>query len=233
MEGDLSGKIWALSYETPGIFPGCPTFMLLSNSVFVLFWLLVFESDARVYHLGRRGRRLPRAVSWHSWKEMAGLGLRQQTLVCVRFSLSTHFSKFWVGSRKDLESPPQGCLLTASILPLPSYYFLGQPESEYIMNYADCFSLLLFKVTCWTFQSGGFNNLSPWTPINLRMSALGFSHEHFSSGASAVCWALGQCFANFNVNINHPWTLLKYRFLFSRWGLKFCVSNRFIGDASC
>lgn len=79
-------------------------------------------------------------------EETAGLGLRHQALVYVSLSLNTHSSGVLNGERKDLESPPQGHLLTASTLCLPCFYLPGQPESENVIIYADCFSLFYLRL---------------------------------------------------------------------------------------
>ena len=53
----------------------------------------------------------------------------------------------------------------------------------------------------------------------------------FSAIAGAVS-ILGQCFSNFNVDVNHLGVLLTdFDAVGLRWGLKFCVSQKFSGDA--
>ena len=167
------------------------------------------------------GGKAAESNEWDPLKETAGLGLRHQALVYVSLSLNTHSSGVLNGERKGFGIPTPGT--SAHCLHITSALFLSSRTARVWKHDHLCrlFFPVLFKVSWGTSQGTGFDKLSPWTLINLKISALGVSGEHFSSGTSKGCWALGKCFLNINVHINHPWILLKYRFLFDRWGLRF------------
>lgn len=217
---------WSLWEDlSPGLHKGQESFqvVLLPLALYIilfLFCFLVFECDTNVYHLGRGGEGC--REQWagspggdsRPWSETSSLGLCQP--------LPEHpllWSSEW--GEKGFGIPTPGT--SAHCLHIMSALFLSSRTTGVWKRHHLCrlFFPVLFKVAWGTSQGTGFDKLSPWTLINLKISALGVSGEHFSSGTSRGCWALGKCFLNINVHIDHPRILLKYRFLFDRWGLRF------------
>ena len=161
------------------IFSGCSsTFRLMCNSV--LFWFGVFKVILICTTLGEGGKIAERN-ELASLREMAGLGLRQQALVCVSLSLNTYSSGVRSRGERIQNRHPRGSAHCLS-LPLPCFYLPEQPEAENIINYAECFFPLLFKVSCWTSQGTCLDKLRPGVLINLKVSTLGSQVNIFPLG---------------------------------------------------
>lgn len=147
---------------------------------FVLFWFGVFKVILICTTLGEGGKIAERN-ELASLREMAGLGLRQQALVCVSLSLNTYSSGVRSRGERIQNRHPRGSAHCLS-LPLPCFYLPGQPEAENIINYAECFFPLLFKVSCWTSQGTCLDKLRPGVLINLKVSTLGSQVNIFPLG---------------------------------------------------
>ena len=166
---------WAT--QRPGIFSGCfSTFRLMCNSVFVLFYLdFGFLKWYRyMYHLGWRGK--------DCWQQWAGI-LEGDGKPWSETASSWTPTPLWseVGEKGFRTATPGGSAHCLS-LPLPCFYLPGQSEAENIINYAERFFPLLFKVSCWTSQGTGLDKLRPGMLINLKASTLGSQVNIFPLG---------------------------------------------------
>ena len=90
------------------------------------------------------GGKIAESNELASLRETAGLGMRQQALVCVSLSLNTYSSGVRSRGERIQNHHPRGSAHCLS-LPLPCFYLPGQPEAENIINYAECFSFFYLR----------------------------------------------------------------------------------------
>lgn len=99
---------------------------------------------------------------------------RQQALVCIYFSLNIHFSGVLNRGRRNWNSHPR------DICSLPPHYlcllFIFQDyeglKTSSIMQTLSLFLSFILTVSCWAQSKGLDKQLSPWTHINMKISAL-------------------------------------------------------------
>lgn len=147
----------------------------------VLLWFWVFESYINVYHLGQtaHGQTSPKGDS-KPWSVFA-------------FLWTSTSLEFRIGE-EGIEIPTPG---TSAHCPHITFAFFLSSRTTRVWKHHQLCSLslslflLLLKVSCWTQSKGLDKQLSPWTHINMKISALLSQVNIILQGLPGVAQPLG------------------------------------------